>query len=288
MPAARAERFADGRMHMSDAHGDGPDAVVRDLRAARLSGTHERARPVHRRRTASPTSGSCVPTSATRSTARMFQAIIEAGEQVARRPLGARRSCSRVTARRSAPGSTRRCSRRWPSATRPPATDSARGHGLRLRVDAVQAVRVWVDLARAGDRRGARCRRRRWVPARARCRPPHRRARRAARRVRDQVGDRARHVRHAAAAAPRRSRRGQGPHVHRRVSSPVPRRRRSGLATRLSDDPRADALELAARDRGSQPRRDQGDEAARRPVVGDARSTTACAPSSDSDRGHDR
>ena len=43
-----------------------------------------------------------------------------------------------------------------------------------------------------------------------------------------------------------------------------------GLATRVADDPRAAAFELGAGDRRAQSRRDQGDQAARRPVVGHA------------------
>ena len=111
--------------------------------------------------------------------------------------------CCRVRARRSAPDSTRRCSRRW-GRSRPTRRRSAPG-GVTdsIRVDAVRAVRSWTELARPGDRGGARRRGRRWLPARARCRPPHRRTGRAAGRVRDQVGDRARHVRHAAAATAR-------------------------------------------------------------------------------------
>ena len=141
----------------------------------------------------------------------MFRAIIEAADQVAP-TVRCGWWCCRARARRSARGSTRRCSRRWPT-PRASADPGARSP-TRLRVDAVRA-RAAVDRARgAGDRRGARRRGRRRLPARARCRHPHRRARRAARRVRDQVGDRARHVRHAAAAAARRSRRGEGPHVH--------------------------------------------------------------------------
>lgn len=84
-----------------------------------------------------------------------------------------------------------------------------------LRVDGA-ARGACVDGARgAGDRRGPRGRGRRRIPTRAGRRHPHRRPRRAARRVRDPVGHRARHVRHPTAAAARGSGRGQGAHLHR-------------------------------------------------------------------------
>ena len=121
-----------------------------------------------------------------------------------------------------------------------------------IRVEAVQAVRVWVDMAAPviaavhGVAVGG------GFQLLARRRPPGRRARCAARDVRDQVGDRPRHVRHA--VAPRLV----GPNVAKDLMFTGgwvtgTEAHSLGLVTRFADDPRTTTLELARDTAGRNP-----------------------------------
>ena len=72
------------------------------------------------------------------------------------------------------------------------------------------------------------------------------------------------HDRHPDARPPGRPRRRQGAHVHRRSGSRGAEAFELGLATHLSEDPRADALRAGPGDRRPEPRRDPRREGAAR------------------------